>query len=141
MFSSTENPAVIRTDFDNREAWRTICDLICAPVHEGENTFYAYVDFVEDSQYRNQPVADLLRTLPKDYKHSFLFVVDGETISGADFPILVVDLLESPGRTFRTTPAQVQGIENNLSIANMGFDEFADAVDRDGVFRGFSDLI
>jgi hypothetical protein len=28
-------------------------------------------------------------------------------------------------------------IENNLSLANMDFEEFAEAVDPDGVFRGF----
>jgi uncharacterized protein DUF6924 len=28
-------------------------------------------------------------------------------------------------------------VENNLSIANMDFDEFADAVDQDGVYRRF----
>jgi hypothetical protein len=137
MFSSPENPAVIRTDFDNQEAWDTICGLIRAPVHDGDNTFYAHVDLVEDVQYRNQPVGELLRVLPHDYKHSFLFVVDRDTLSRTDFPLLVVDLLELRGRTFRTIPAQVQGIENNLSIANMGFEEFAEAVDQDGVFRGF----
>jgi hypothetical protein len=31
----------------------------------------------------------------------------------------------------------VQSIENNLSIANMDFAEFADSVNEDGVFRGF----
>jgi hypothetical protein len=137
MFSSTENPAVIRTDFDNQEAWETICRLIRAPVHEGDNTFYAYVDFFENVQYRDQPVAELLRAVPHDYKHSFLFVVDRESVSRTDFPLLVVNLFESRGRTFRTVPATVQSIENNLSIANMGFEEFAEAVDRDGVFRGF----
>jgi hypothetical protein len=137
MFSPTENAVVIRTDFDNQETWDRICGLIRAPVYEGDNTFYAYVDFVEDAQYCNQPLEELLRGLPHDYKPTFLFVVDREAISRTDFPILVVDLLESRGRTFRTIPAQVQGIENNLSIANMGFDEFAEAVDQDGVFRGF----
>jgi hypothetical protein len=34
-------------------------------------------------------------------------------------------------------PRQVQAIENNLSIANMDFFEFADSADADGVFRGF----
>jgi hypothetical protein len=29
------------------------------------------------------------------------------------------------------------GVENNLSIANMDYSEFADEVDPDGVFRGF----
>jgi hypothetical protein len=30
-------------------------------------------------------------------------------------------------------------VENNLSLSNMGFEEFAESVDEDGVFRGFSD--
>jgi hypothetical protein len=50
---------------------------------------------------------------------------------------LVVDLHDKPGRIFRVVPAEIGNVENNLSIANMGFDEFADAVDKDGIFRGF----
>jgi hypothetical protein len=50
---------------------------------------------------------------------------------------LVVDLFEEPGRTFRAVPSAIQSIENNLSIANMDFWEFADNVDAAGVFRGF----
>jgi hypothetical protein len=38
----------------------------------------------------------------------------------------------------RALPDQIQGIENNLSIANMDFSDFADAVDDDGTMRGFS---
>ena len=29
------------------------------------------------------------------------------------------------------------GVENNLSISNMDFYEFADNADADGIFRGF----
>jgi hypothetical protein len=137
MFPKTDNAVVIRTDFDNQEVWHAICNLIRAPVHEGDNTFYAYVDLVEDVRYRDLPVTELLAALPSDYKHSFLFVVDRDAISRPDSPVLVVDLHGSRGRTFRTVPTQVQSIENNLSIANMGFEEFAEAVGRDGVFRGF----
>lgn len=86
---------------------------------------------------RNQPVAELLGGLPHDYKSSFLFVVDRDTLSRGDFQLLVVDLRESRGRTIRTIPAQVQCIENNLSIANLGFGAFAEAVDSDSVLRGF----
>lgn len=136
MFPTTDNPVVIRTDFGNQEAWDTVCGLIRAPVHEENSTFYANVDFVEHGQYRNLSVAELLAALPRDYKHSFLFVVDRDALSSPDFPILVVDLYESRGRSFRTIPTQVQSIENNLSIANMDFEEFAEAVDERGVFRG-----
>ena len=55
-----------------------------------------------------------------------------------EFPILVVDLYASRGREFRALPTQVQAIQNNLSIANMDFADFAEAVDADGIFRGFS---
>jgi hypothetical protein len=69
--------------------------------------------------------------------HTFVFVADGAAVSEPEHPILVLDLAEEPGRTFRVIPSEAWGVENNLPIANMGFDEFADAVDPDGVFRGF----
>jgi hypothetical protein len=50
---------------------------------------------------------------------------------------IVVDLYENSGSEFRAIPSMIQGIENNLSIANMDFEEFANAVDESGVFRGF----
>jgi hypothetical protein len=67
----------------------------------------------------------------------FLMIVDDVTVRSPEHPILVVDLWREPGRGFRAVPAAVQSIENNLSIANMDFAEFADAVDEDGIFRGF----
>jgi len=66
-----------------------------------------------------------------------MFMIDHIALSQPDYPILVVDLYTELGRTFRVIPAEMWGIENNLSIANMDFEEFADAVDSDGVFRGF----
>ena len=133
----TDNALVIRTDFENQQAWRAICDLIRAPVHEGSYRFYANVDFYEGTEFRNLGKEDLLRRVPKDYNHSFFLVVDKDAITRPDFPILVVDLFAERGRSFRAIPSQIQGIENNLSIANMDFSDFADAVDNDGVFRGF----
>ncbi|MFK4804121.1 DUF6924 domain-containing protein [Streptomyces sp. MPA0124] len=41
------------------------------------------------------------------------------------------------GRCVRVVAAELWSIENNLSEANMDFEEFAGAVDDDGVFRGF----
>jgi hypothetical protein len=34
-------------------------------------------------------------------------------------------------------PAELWSVENNLSLANMDFHQFADNVAPDGVFRGF----
>jgi hypothetical protein len=51
-----------------------------------------------------------------------------------EHPLLVVDLLKERGR--RAVASQVPSIDNNLSISNMDFEEFAELVDDAGVFRG-----
>ena len=134
----TEYAAVIRTDFTDGNAWKSICEAIVKPVvlipgYE----FRANVDFVDEPFLGGLSLEELLRLIPKSYPHTFLFVVDHMALSHPDQPILVVDLYTEPGRTFRVIPSELGSIENNLSIANMDFAEFADAVDIDGVFRGF----
>lgn len=59
------------------------------------------------------------------------------SLTDPEQPVLVVDLSNDPGRNFRVIPAEIWGVENNLSIANMDFEEFADSADPDGTFRGF----
>ena len=128
---------VIRTDFTDQDAWDTICRLVRAPVDVAGFTFHTNVDFLEDRRRQNLSVKELTSRLPVGYEDSFFFVVDPTTITHPEFAILVVDL-DSGLRSFRAIPSQIQGIENNLSIANMDFEEFADAVGEDGIFRGFS---
>ena len=99
--------------------------------------FRANVQFLDDMEYAGITRDQLLELIPKDYIHSFIVVVDQTAISLPDHPLLIVDLYERSGREFRAIPSQIQGIENNLSIANMDFEEFAESVDESGVFRGF----
>ncbi len=133
----TANPLVIRTDFENQEAWEAICASLRSPVREGRYTSYAYVELLEETEYRDRTKEELLAAVPEDYDHSFFLVVDRIAIANPELPILIVDLHDTRGRSFRATPSQIQGIQNNLSIANMGIEEFAEAVDDDGIFRGF----
>ena len=137
QLAKTTHPLVIRTDFENEQAWKAVCELIRAPVRDGEDEFYAYVEFLEESDYRNLTKEELLAIVPRGYNYSFFFVVDRAAIANPDFAILVVDLHEPLGRCFRAIPSEIQGIENNLSLANMDFEEFAEAVNKDGIFRGF----
>jgi uncharacterized protein YbcV (DUF1398 family) len=131
----TENALVLRTDFSNQASWEAICSEIQKTV--GIFHFRANVDFLDDQEYTDITKDQLLTLIPANYDHSFIILVDRTAISQPDHPLLIVDLYESSGNEFRAVPTQVQGIENNLSIANMDFDEFADAVDEDGIFRGF----
>jgi hypothetical protein len=128
---------VVRTDFDNPDAWKTVCKMIRAPVQVPGYTFYANVEFLEDQEFQGLGKEDLLTLVPENYNHTFLFVVDRFTTTHPEFPVLVIALRRERGREFRAIPTAVQSIENNLSIANMDFFEFADNVDKDGVFRGF----
>jgi hypothetical protein len=129
----TEDSLVLRTDFSNQFAWDEIRVEIRKPV----GMFHAYVEFVDDTKYQDMTTAQLLPLVPKDYDHNFIILVDRTAVSQPELPLLTVDLYEEPGREFRAIPSQIQGIENNLSTANMDFAEFAEAVDEDGVFRGF----
>ena len=69
--------------------------------------------------------------------HAIFFVADTTTMEHRDRPILCVDLRASR-QPFRVIPGELWAVENNLSLANMDYEEFADAVDAEGIFRGFS---
>ena len=129
----TENALVLRTDFSDANAWLSICTAIRKPVGE----FQAYVDCVSDPAFEGINAEKLLSSIPQNSKHMFIFVVDQMALSHPDHPILVMDLDTERGRTFRVIPSEMWGIENNLTLANMDFAEFADSVDPDGIFRGF----
>ena len=131
----TENPLILRTDFSNQAAWEAICRTIREPVSVFR--FRANVDFIDNVEYADITKDQLLELIPKNYSHSFIIVVDRTATSLSDYPLLVVDLYERSGREFRAIPSRVQSIENNLSIANMDFEDFAESVDESDVFRGF----
>jgi hypothetical protein len=126
---------VIRTDFSDQRRWDALRAAIAAPV--GDFGFLADVEFVNDRVYAGLGTRQLLESLPKGGAHTFVIVADPTTMSQPEHPLLIVDLHTDRGREFRAIPSAIQAIENNLSLANMDFAEFADSVDADGVFRGF----
>jgi hypothetical protein len=133
---TTESAQIIRTDFSDQTAW----ERITAAMREPADPFIFNMEFLDDRERSGATVDQLLAALPEDYPHSFLVIADSVAMSQPDHPLLVVDLMEERGRHFRALAAHVPSIENNLSIANMGFEEFAGAVDESGVFRGFPEM-
>jgi hypothetical protein len=109
------------------------------PVRDEGQEFFAYVEFIDNADFRDLTVEELIECVPDHYSHTFLFVVDKTATRAPEFHILVADLDDERGRTFRAIPSQIQTIQNNLSICNTGFSEFADDVEEDGVFRGGRD--
>ncbi|MBM7494433.1 hypothetical protein JOD64_005655 [Micromonospora luteifusca] len=130
---------VVRADFRADDVWEQLKDEIVSPTDEG---FVARVEFVEDRTLIGLSdtaiTAGYPRAYPRQYRHPVVFVVDAVTVSLPERPLLVVNLNEGDDTgPFRTLPRQVQAIENNLSLANMDFFEFARSAGTDGVFRGF----
>lgn len=129
-----ESSLAIRTDFSDESAWESIRDAINDP----DNEFEAYLDYISDKAFDRLTVEQLPSVLEEDSDVAFVFIIDRTALTDPEHPILVVDLLEEPGRTFRVIPKAVWAVENNLSIGNMDFGDFACAADKDGILRDIS---
>jgi hypothetical protein len=126
---------LLRTDFRDDDAWRAAVARPTAPqLQASGDVFQAQLEAFEDPALDGLVPADLA-ALPSAGFLSYAFVADARTME--DHTFVVLDLHEERGRTFRCTAGAVQAVENNLSLANMDFFEFADACDDDGVFRDF----
>ncbi|EAQ79743.1 hypothetical protein DSM3645_24580 [Blastopirellula marina DSM 3645] len=155
---NAHDPWMIRTDFSDDEKWTVVCEQVSAPQRDSivGMDFYAYVHFKEDPQFADLGPTELIHALPDDYPGFFCFAADATTFSDDEHPILVIgfspnsvnpkDYERTPQQTppsdiqtLRAVPSTIQAIQNNLSIANMDFEDFTRAADPDGVFRGFSE--
>ena len=130
---------VVRADFSNDQIWQQIQAEISRPTAEG---FGADVEFVEEPALgglgEEAIVAGYVRSYPHTYRHPVLFVMDQVTVATPEHPLLVINLnARVDSGPFRALPTQVQSIENNLSLANVDYVDFARSVAADGVFRGF----
>ncbi|MFD2763856.1 DUF6924 domain-containing protein [Micromonospora eburnea] len=135
----TRSVPVVRADFSDDVVWKHVKEKIVEPTEEG---FGADVEFVEDRALTGLDEAEIAngyrRAYPHDYRHPILFVVDAVAVAVPEQPVLVVNLnVRIDAGPFRALPRQVQSIQDNLSLANMDYLEFARSTDTDGVFRGF----
>lgn len=125
---------VIRTDFTDEKAWKKIQREVAATNIMG---FSANVKFIDDRQYSELSGQELLEKIPGLIEYGCFFIADATAMSANEHHLLVIDPTNPTGKTFRVIPSEAWGVENNLSIANMDYCEFADSADPDGVFRGF----
>ncbi len=144
---------LVRTDFTDDNAWEQVRDEATreyADEYGADELFSANVWPVSDPEWAGAAWDSVRAAAPADGEEgpSVLFIADSVTFASPEHPILVVDLQykwvalaefpEVADRTpFRCIPSQLWGVENNLNISNMDWEDFAEAVDDDGVFRDF----
>lgn len=134
----TKHALLIRTDFTDDAAWNQLIQAVARPVRIGPVTTRANLELLDDSEFADASIEAILPLL-KGYAqgHDFFLIADTKTLFEQEGLLLVVDLGEQPGRSFRAPIVDIALIENNLTLGNMAFGEFADRASSDGVFRGF----
>jgi hypothetical protein len=131
-FPSTNETPFIRTDFSSELVWREIVEAVG---RESPDGFRAYISIIDDVGFSGASAEDLAGLAAHAGGHRLLLVADSATMGHIERPILCIDLLEAL-RTIRVTPGALWSIENNLSLANMDFEDFVEAADNDGIYRG-----
>jgi hypothetical protein len=132
---STEASLLVRTDFTDSTAWEK---TRAASLAENDDGFRAYLQVVDDPTFGEATWQDLRRaTLALEHCASVLFIADHAALAG-DHPIQVVDLSSASRSPFRCLAREVWGVDNNVNLANMEWEDFSDNVESDGVYRGFS---
>jgi hypothetical protein len=126
---------VLRADYSNESKWGELKNEISNP--NSEYGFFANVTFYENREYDKLTLEQILPRLSNKYGHPIILIADQLTFTDDEVTLICVDLVDLPGQYLRIITSEIWSIENNLSISNMDFQEFADSQDQDGVFRGF----
>jgi hypothetical protein len=136
MLPMLNSSLLVRTDFTNGDAWQQISD---EARRENEDGFRACLEPVSDPAFDCLTWEAVRAAVPaNEHGARVLFIADSATLTLPDHPVLVVDLLAGTGGPpFRCIPPELWGVENNLNIANMDWEDFASGVDESDVFRGF----
>jgi hypothetical protein len=128
---ATEKVLLVRTDFSNDAAWESLQSDLGKESKESSLS----LEFVSNAAMTGLTAKQLPKQIP-GHGQPIAVLADEATFATAEPTLLVVDLQDGPGRSFRTLPACLQEVYDNLSIANMEFAEFIKAAKADGVYRG-----
>jgi len=157
-FKNSTTP-MLRTDFSDDAAWERVIAEVTKEVDFGydeandiDGRYAANVTPIADRAFEGARGASLAEAHDNE-TYGYVLLADAqsmrEALNGGELTVVYVDLSVDPesaeefgdvlGREFRCAAPEVASIETDLAIANMDFEEFADNVDDDGVFRGFDD--
>ncbi|MFE4959838.1 DUF6924 domain-containing protein [Streptomyces sp. NPDC056653] len=142
---------VVRTDYHDDQAWLDVAAALMEPW--GDRQHEAHVHFINDPAWAGATVDEVLTAVCADENLAVVFLADRITMQADSHALLAVTTLTREecvddedyeqltefGREFRTTPAGVHDVYANLSIGNLGFEEYAAWAhdDPEGIYRSF----
>ncbi|MFJ4467194.1 DUF6924 domain-containing protein [Streptomyces sp. NPDC089424] len=140
---------VVRTDYRDDQAWQDVVAALMKPWGDGQ--YEAHVHLVNDPAWAEATVDEVLTAVRADENLSIVFLADRASMQAEHHPLLAVTTLTREecvdeedyeqltefGSEFRAIPAAVHEIYANLSIGNLGFEEYAAWAqdDAEGIFR------
>ncbi|MFG2968559.1 DUF6924 domain-containing protein [Streptomyces sp. NPDC048288] len=140
---------VVRTAYDDDRAWQDVRAALLAPW--GDGAYEACVHFVDDPAWADAAADEILPAVSADESLAVVFLADRTTMRSVSHPLLAITTLTREecvddedygqltafGTEFRTTPAGVHDVHANLSIGNLGFEEYAAWArdDSEGMYR------
>ncbi|MFK0160270.1 DUF6924 domain-containing protein [Streptomyces sp. NPDC090493] len=142
---------VVRTDYHDDQAWQDVTAALMEPW--GDRQYEAHVHFIDDPAWAGVTVDEALSAVCADENLAVVFFADRTTMQAESHTLPAVTTLTREecvddedyeqltefGREFRTVPAGVHDIHANLSIGNLGFEEYAAWAhdDPEGIYRSF----
>ncbi|MFJ2261082.1 DUF6924 domain-containing protein [Streptomyces sp. NPDC087844] len=123
---------LVRTSFSDERSWQTLLVHVGTP---SEDDFLANVDIVDDVAYADCSPERIAGLTPPEKR--LVVIADEHALTAPGNPLLVVRTGSVRPAELRVVTSELWSIENNLTWANMDWDEFVRAADEDGVFRGF----
>jgi hypothetical protein len=116
---------LLRTDFTDDEAWQALLEEIGSD----------WLTVAADPSHQGLSVSELVALVPDGSRYPVLAVADAVTFSAAERSLLLIDVYEEPGRTFRAVPDAFRSAIGNLAIQNQGFEDYLGSLDDAGVYR------
>jgi hypothetical protein len=134
-FPASDNSLLVRTSFEDGDAWNRLANAVATETADG---FRAYVETIDDPAWSGSEVDAIRDAIRFAGSNAAVGFIADDTALADDFPILVVHLDDADREPFRCIAAELWSVDNSLNIANMDWEDFAGALDVDGVFRGFA---
>ncbi|MFI1488707.1 DUF6924 domain-containing protein [Streptomyces sp. NPDC020747] len=121
----TDFSPFLRADFTDDEAWQELLD------ETGDD----WVTVVTEPSHQDLSVHELMALVPEGSRYPVLVIADRVTFSSTERSLLLIDVLEEPGRTFRVLPDAFLSVIGNLAIDNVTFGDYLNTLDASGVHR------
>ena len=129
-----DSALLIRTEFSDSKTWQAIVD---ATTRENPDGFAANLTVVSNPAWASASAKDVLTAHASDKERVVAFVFDAAAVSDEKHSLLCINLASKKKvRTMRVLPSEVWSVENNLTLGNMEWNDFASAL-KEGVFEGF----